>query len=96
VVTHEPFVQVPPVHGRLQPPQWFMFVFVFTHALPQSMSLPVQPQTPLLHALAPVGQALQPPQWAIVPSPLDGTHAPPEHMVCPDGHIAKQALLLQT
>jgi len=60
------------------------------------MSVPVQPQTPLLQAFAPDGQALQPPQWAIVPSPLDGTQAPPEHMVCPDGQLAMHELLLHT
>jgi hypothetical protein len=50
----------------------------------------------LVQAFAPVAQALQPPQWAIVPSPLDGTHAPPEHMICPVGQLAMHALPLQT
>jgi hypothetical protein len=81
----------------LQPPQWLLLMFVLTHALPHSISFaPEQPHAPLVQAVAPVGQALHPPQWAIVPSPLDGTHAPPEHMIWPDGHIAMQALLLQT
>jgi hypothetical protein len=80
----------------LQPPQWVVLVFVFTHELPHSMSLPVQPHTPLLQAFAPVGQAVQPPQWAIVPSPEAGMHAPPEHIVCPDGQLAMHVLLLQT
>jgi hypothetical protein len=81
----------------LQPPQWVWLVFVLTQALPHSISpAPAQPHVPLLQAVAPVGQALQPPQWAMVPSPLDGTHAPPEHIVWPDGHMAEQALLLQT
>jgi hypothetical protein len=60
----EPFTQLPFVQGRLQPPQWELLVFVSTQLVPQSIWLapPEQPQTPLLQALAPVGQALQPPQ----------------------------------
>jgi hypothetical protein len=73
------------------------FEVVFTHELPQSISFaPEQPQTPLLQELAPAGQALQPPQWAMVPSPLDGMHAPPEHMICPPGQLAMHWLLLHT
>jgi hypothetical protein len=72
-------------------------VLVFTHELPQSISFaPEHPQEPLLHAVAPVGQALQPPQWAIVPSPLDGVQAPPEHMICPVGQLPMHWLLLHT
>jgi len=94
--TQVPFVHWPFVQGWLQPPQWVLLVFVFTHELPHSMSVPVQPQEPLLHAVAPAGQALQPPQCAIVLSPEAGMHAPPEHIVCPDGQLARHALLLQT
>jgi len=88
---------MPLEHGALQPPQWVLLVFVSTQELPHSIwPAPEQPQTPLLQALAPVGQALQPPQWAMVPSPVDGMHAPPEHMVCPDGQLDMHWLLLQT
>ena len=81
----------------MQPPQWVLLLVMSTQALPHSIRPAVaQPQTPLVQASAPVGQALQPPQCAIVPSPLDGTQAPPEHMVWPDGHIAMQALPPQT
>ena len=85
------------MHGWLQPPQWVLLVFVFVHELPQSISFaPEQPQAPLLQAVAPVGQALQPPQCAIVPSPDAGMQAPPVHIVCPDGQLAMHELLLQT
>jgi hypothetical protein len=78
-------------------PQFALLVLTSVHWLPHNIWVASeQPQTPLLQAFAPVGQALQPPQWAIVPSPLVGTHAPPEHIVWPDGHIPVQALLLQT
>jgi len=61
---HVPFTQEPLVQGWLQPPQWVLLVFVSTQLEPHSIWLapPEQPQTPLLQALAPVGQALQPPQ----------------------------------
>jgi hypothetical protein len=88
---------MPPAQGRLQPPQWALLVLVSAHIVPHNIWLaPAQPQVPLTQAVAPAGQALQPPQCAIVPSPLDGMHAPPEHMIWPDGHIAEQALALHT
>jgi hypothetical protein len=93
---HCPFEHVP-AQAWLQPPQWARLLLVSTQALPHNICpAPEQPHTPLLQAFAPVGQALQPPQCAMVPSPLDGMHAPPEHMICPDGQLAMHWLLEQT
>ena len=62
VVTQLPFVHVP-LQVRPQPPQLALFVFVSTHALPQSIWPAVaQPQVPLMQAVAPLAHALQPPQ----------------------------------
>jgi hypothetical protein len=95
-VMHCPFEHVP-AQAWLQPPQWARLLLVSTQALPHNICpAPEQPHTPLLQAFAPVGQALQPPQCAMVPSPLDGMHAPPEHMICPDGQLAMHWLLEQT
>jgi hypothetical protein len=60
-VTHVPFVHVP-VQVRPQPPQLALLLLVSTQELPHRVWPPLQPQVPLLHAVAPVGQALQPPQ----------------------------------
>jgi hypothetical protein len=87
---------IPLAQGRLQPPQFVLLLVVSTQALPHSIwPATEQPQTPLLQALAPAGQALQPPQCAIVLSPPFVTHAVP-HSIWPEGHIPVQALLLQT
>src|SRR5262245_5118994 len=97
VVMQMPPMQLPFVHGWLQPPQCVLLVFVSTHAEPQSIwPAAAQPQLPLTQAVAPDGQALQPPEWAVVPSPVDGTQAPPVHMIWPPGHIAMQVVPLQT
>ena len=77
---HVPFAHVP-AHGRLQPPQWLLLLFVSTHALPHSI-WPAVGQTQLLFVhVAPAGQALQPPQRRGVPSPPGGMHAPSGHFV---------------
>jgi len=89
---HVPFMQdFPLVHGALQAPQWVLLVLVSTQALPHNIwSATAQPQTPLLQVDAPDGQALQPPQWRIVPSPPCGTQAFPVHVTWPAGHSHMQ------
>jgi hypothetical protein len=87
---------VPLAQGLPHEPQFALLVLTSVHWLPHSIWVAsAQPQTPLLQALAPVGQALQPPQCAIVLSPPVVTQAVP-HIIVPDGHIPVQALLLQT
>jgi len=78
VALHVPFEQVP-VHGRLQPPQWALLLFVSTQALLQSISGDEQTQLLLTH-VAPDGQRLpHAPQFAA--SFVRLAHAPPEHCV---------------
>jgi hypothetical protein len=105
VVVHTPFVHVP-LHAWLQPPQLAWLVSVSTHELPHSIWPAVaQPHVPLTHAVAPLAQALQPPQWAVVLSPPFATQVLP-HMsglslgqldaqveplhTCPDGQTLVQ------
>jgi len=76
-VMQTPFVHVP-LHATPQPPQFVLLLLVSTHAPLQSIwPAPAQPHVPLLQAVAPVGHALQPPQWAIVLSPPLFTQAVP-------------------
>jgi hypothetical protein len=69
---------------------------VSTQALPHSIwPATAQPHVPLLQAVAPDGQALQPPQWVIVPSPLDGMHEVP-HVIWPFGQLVPQVVPLHS
>jgi len=85
------------MHGALHAPQWVLLLLVSTQALPHSIRPATeQPQTPFLHASAPLGQALQPPQWAIVPSPPSGMQAFPVHVIWPVGQTHMQTPLPHT
>jgi hypothetical protein len=94
-VMHWPFVHVP-LHATPQPPQFVLLVSVSTHAPLHSICpATAQPQVPPLQAVAPVGQALQPPQCAIVLSPPLFTQAVP-HIIWFEGQLAMHVLFAQT
>jgi hypothetical protein len=80
------------VHTVVHEPQCAVVV-TSVQAPPQSIWLPVQPQTPLLQVL-PAGHTVQlVPQWA---ASLLALHAPSEHFIEPVAHDAEQLLPAQT
>jgi hypothetical protein len=89
---HTPFMHVP-LQAWLQLPQWALLAIVSTHWLLQSFCPDAAQAQVLLLQVAPVGQAVQPPQWAGVPSPVAGTQAPSGHRFCVQ--VAEQLVPLQ-
>jgi hypothetical protein len=74
-----------------------VLLLVSTQEVPQSICPATeQPQVPLTHAVAPVGQALQPPQCWVVPSPPFATQVLPHISGVEPVHDEEQVVPLHT